>query len=92
MFILPDYPHTTSWLSDEEKAFAAWRLLRDINEADENKEQSVWDGVKLCMRDYRLYLFVLMQHISLLSQSFQYFFPTIVGMYHLRSVQNEKKY
>lgn len=81
MFILPNYPHTTSWLDDEEKAFAAWRLLRDINEADEYKDKSVWDGVKLAVLDYRLYLFVLMQHVSLLSQSFQYFFPTIVGMF-----------
>ena len=79
MFILPNYPHTTSWLNDEEKAFAAWRLLKDINEADGYGDKSVWAGLKLAVRDYRLYIFVLMQHISLLSQSFQYFFPTIVG-------------
>lgn len=79
MFILPNYPHTTTWLSDEEKAFATWRLLKDINEADGYSDKSVWAGLKLAVRDYRLYIFVLMQHISLLSQSFQYFFPTIVG-------------
>ncbi|SPO07182.1 related to putative tartrate transporter [Cephalotrichum gorgonifer] len=79
MFILPNYPHTTRWLNDEEKAFAAWRLLKDINEADGYADKSVWDGLKLAVRDYRLYIFVLMQHVSLLSQSFQYFFPTIVG-------------
>lgn len=79
MFLLPDYPHTTRWMNDEEKAFAAWRLLKDINETDEYADKSIWDGVKLALRDYRLYLFVFMQHISLLSQSFQYFFPTIVG-------------
>ncbi|MBE3049983.1 hypothetical protein IMZ48_47280 [Candidatus Bathyarchaeota archaeon] len=79
MFILPNYPHTTRWLNDEEKAFAAWRLLKDINEADGYADESVWDGLKLAVRDYRLYVFVLLQHISLLSQSFQYFFPTIVG-------------
>lgn len=79
MFILPNYPHTTKWLNDEEKAFAAWRLIQDISEADEYKDKSVWDGVKLAVREYRLWIFVLMQHISLLTQSFQYFFPTIVG-------------
>lgn len=36
-------------------------------------------GLKLALADYRLYLFVLLQHISLLSQTFQYFFPSIVG-------------
>jgi hypothetical protein len=33
----------------------------------------------MAVRDYRLYLFVLLQHVSLISQTFQYFFPTIVG-------------
>lgn len=33
----------------------------------------------MAVRDYRLYLFVLLQHVSLVSQTFQYFFPTIVG-------------
>ena len=28
--------------------------------------------------DKRIYLFILIQHTSLLSQNFQYFFPTIV--------------
>lgn len=78
-FILPDYPHTTRWLSEEERAFASWRLLSDINEADERHSQSIWEGVKEAFKDYRIYLFLPLQHISLLSQTFQYFFPSIVG-------------
>lgn len=78
-FVLPNYPATTSWLSEEEKDFAAWRLLADIDEEDERHSRSVVDGLKLALKDYRLYLFVLFQHISLLSQTFQYFFPAIVG-------------
>ncbi|KAF4120344.1 MFS family permease [Geosmithia morbida] len=78
--VLPDYPHTTRWLSTEEKALAAWRLLRDVNEVDEyDGNLSVWQGTLLALKDYRLYLFVLLQHVSLLSQSFQYFFPSILG-------------
>lgn len=78
-FILPNYPHTTKWLTEEERAFSAWRLAQDINEADAYGEQSLWDGIKMALRDYRLYIFVLFQHVSLVSQTFQYFFPTIVG-------------
>ncbi|KAG9253764.1 major facilitator superfamily transporter [Emericellopsis atlantica] len=78
-FVLPNYPHTTTWLNKEEQAFAAWRLSMDISEADAYQDASVWDGVKLAVKDYRLYIFVLLQHISLLSQSFQYFFPSILG-------------
>ncbi|KAI3577508.1 major facilitator superfamily domain-containing protein [Fusarium oxysporum f. sp. albedinis] len=76
---LPNYPHTTKWLTQEERAFAAWRLAQDISEVDAYGEKTIWDGVKLAVRDYRLYLFVLLQHVSLISQTFQYFFPTIVG-------------
>ncbi|KAJ4387591.1 hypothetical protein N0V93_008186 [Gnomoniopsis smithogilvyi] len=79
VFFLPNYPTTTSWLSEEEKTFAAWRLLADVNEEDERHAQSTIAGLKLALRDYRLYFFVLFQHISLLSQTFQYFFPAIVG-------------
>ena len=78
-FILPNYPHTTTWLDAEEQAFASWRLLADFSEVDTYRDASVWAGVKLALKDYRLYIFVLMQHVSLLSQSFQYFFPSILG-------------
>ncbi|OQO03926.1 hypothetical protein B0A48_10568 [Cryoendolithus antarcticus] len=78
VFILPDYPATTRWLSEEERNFAAWRLLSDINEDDEVKSTSVWVGLKLALVDYRLYLFVLLQHMSILSQTFTYFFPSVV--------------
>ena len=77
-FVLPDYPHTTRWLSEEERAFASWRLLEDINEADVRHSESVWAGTKLAFKDYRLYIFILFQHVSLLTQAFQYFFPSIV--------------
>jgi len=75
-FILPDYPQTTRWLTEEERHFARWRLRRDIDEDD--APLSIWGGLKLALADYRLYLFVLLQHLSLLSQTFQYFFPSIV--------------
>lgn len=77
-FILPDYPATTKWLNEEERNFASWRLMVDINETDDTHSRSIWEGVKLCLTDYRLYLFVLTQHLSILSQTFQYFFPSIV--------------
>lgn len=75
-FTLPDYPHNTRWFTEEERAFAAWRLIEDIKEADDQHKASVWAGVKLALLDYRLYIFVLFQHVSLLSQTFQYFFPS----------------
>lgn len=78
-FFLPDYPSTTRWLNEEERAFASWRLIDDIKESDERHSDSVWQGVRLAVKDYRLYVFLLFQHLSLLSQTFQYFFPSIVA-------------
>lgn len=77
--VLPDYPATTRWLSEEEKAFAAWRLMVDINEEDDAHAKSIRDGLKLALRDYRLYLFVLLQHLGILALTMQYFFPAIVN-------------
>ncbi|KAI0834265.1 putative MFS transporter [Hypoxylon sp. FL0890] len=77
-FILPNYPGTTKWLTPEERAYAQWRLVKDAGEADEANASSIKDGVLLAFRDPRLYLFTLLQHASLLSQTFQYFFPSIL--------------
>ncbi|KAI1084549.1 putative MFS transporter [Whalleya microplaca] len=77
-FILPNYPATTKWLTPEERAYAQWRLVNDTGEADLADAASIKDGVMMALKDPRLYLFTLIQHSSLLTQAFQYFFPTIL--------------
>ncbi|KAI8959551.1 MFS general substrate transporter [Daldinia sp. FL1419] len=77
-FILPNFPATTKWLTPEERAYAQWRLVEDAGEVDVANASSIKEGVMLALRDPRLYLFTLLQHASLLSQTFQYFFPTIL--------------
>ncbi|KAJ2980790.1 hypothetical protein NUW58_g6853 [Xylaria curta] len=78
MLVLPNYPANTKWLTPEEQAYAQWRLVDDTGEADLADSISVKEGVKMAFKDPKLYLFTLLQHVSLLSQAFQYFFPTIV--------------
>jgi len=75
---LPDYPLNTRWLSEEDRHYAQWRLIDDTGEADISAATSVWEGLKLALCDPRLYLFTLLQHSSILSQTFQYFFPSII--------------
>ncbi|KAI1812730.1 allantoate permease [Poronia punctata] len=77
--VLPNYPATTKWLTPDEQAYAQWRLLDDTGEEDVAAASSIKEGVKLAFRDPRLYLFTLLQHASILSQAFQYFFPSIVN-------------
>ncbi|KAJ5998414.1 hypothetical protein N7451_006224 [Penicillium sp. IBT 35674x] len=75
---LPNYPATTSWLDAQEQAYAQWRLIDDAGEADDASTSSIKEALALVFADKRIYLFILLQHVSLLSQNFQYFFPTIV--------------
>lgn len=79
VFVLPDYPSTTRWLTPEEKAFAQWRLRKDASEDDDIGSTSLWHGMKLAFQDYRIWLFMLLQHLSTLAMTFQYFFPSIVA-------------
>ncbi|KAK2624961.1 hypothetical protein QTJ16_005330 [Diplocarpon rosae] len=79
IFVLPDYPSTAKWLSDDERHFAEWRMIDDAKESDDTASTSLLAGLELALKDYRLYIFILFQHLSLLSQTFQYFFPTIVN-------------
>ncbi|KAJ5898756.1 hypothetical protein N7495_003500 [Penicillium taxi] len=75
---LPNYPATTSWLDEQEQGYAQWRLMHDTGEADDATSTGIKDALSLVFSDKRIYLFILLQHASLLSQNFQYFFPTIV--------------
>jgi MFS family permease len=52
IFIIPDLPRTTSWLTDDEKALAAWRQTEDIGEEDwvDSEQQSMFHGAKLAFK------------------------------------------
>jgi MFS family permease len=76
-FVLPNFPHSTTWLSPEERAYAAWRIERDIG-VDEEVNKGLLHGAKLAVMDYRTWVFVLMQHCILLSQTVTFFFPSVV--------------
>lgn len=83
-FVLPNFPHTTTWLSEEERAYAAWRIASDIGEAsehdveEEQTKESLFHAAKLAIMDYRTWIFVLMQHCVLLSQTVTFFFPSVI--------------
>ncbi|BAE58454.1 unnamed protein product [Aspergillus oryzae RIB40] len=69
-FIVPDLPRTTSWLSNDEKVLAAWRLEEDIGEDDwvDSEHQSMFHGAKLAIflatawRYLRLYIIRCRNH------------------------------
>ncbi|KAJ5167502.1 uncharacterized protein N7482_006283 [Penicillium canariense] len=80
IFILPNFPRTTSWLTEEEKALATWRLEEDIGEDDwvDSEHQSFLHGAKLAFTDPKTYLLMLMILCIVSSASVTNFFPTVV--------------
>lgn len=58
--ILPNFPRTTTWLTEDERQLAVWRLDEDIGEDDwlGSKEQTFFHGMKLAFLDYKLYILV----------------------------------
>ncbi|KAL4772410.1 major facilitator superfamily domain-containing protein [Aspergillus nidulans var. acristatus] len=77
IFILPNYPSNTSWLSPEERAVAEWRLISDAGQVDEDNED--WSyGFKMAFKDWRLYVFALIFLCIQVASATSNFFPTVV--------------
>jgi MFS family permease len=59
-FILPNFPRTTTWLTEEERQLAAWRLEEDIGQDDwiDSQHQTFGHGLKLAFTDPKMYILV----------------------------------
>ncbi|KAI1467839.1 MFS general substrate transporter [Daldinia caldariorum] len=79
-WILPNFPRTTSWLSEEEKALAIWRLEEDIGEDDwiDSEHQSLWTGARLAFADLKTWVLLFLLFGIVASGSVTNFFPAVV--------------
>ena len=59
-FVLPNFPRTTSWLTEEERQLAVWRLDEDIGEDDwvGSGPQTFFHGMKLAFQDIKMWILV----------------------------------
>ena len=59
-FALPNFPRTTSWLTEEERQLAIWRLEEDIGEDDwvDSSQQTFFHGMKLASQDIKMWILV----------------------------------
>lgn len=80
LFVLPDYPSTTRWLSADEKIVAQARLSKDAGTADtlDDMETPLLRGVWWAARDYRTWLFATLQMATTACISYSHFFPTLI--------------
>ncbi|KAJ5062194.1 pantothenate transporter liz1 [Bipolaris maydis] len=79
-WILPNFPLTTSWLTDEERQLAVFRLEEDIGEEDwvSSEAQTFFQGLKLALVDIKTWILTIMLLSIVSSASVTNFFPTVV--------------
>jgi len=80
MYVLPDYPNNTRWLSPSELRLAQVRLAEEAGEADQDTAtDSAWVGLKMAIKDPKVPIFMIMTCSQLLGLSFVNFFPTLAA-------------
>ncbi|KAF7716034.1 Allantoate permease [Penicillium ucsense] len=80
LFVLPDYPATTAWLTEEEKVVAQGRLAADAGSdvvLDEEKVP-IMRGFIWAAKDIRVWIFACLQMATTASISYSHFFPTLI--------------
>nr|GAT52675.1 tartrate transporter [Mycena chlorophos] len=71
VWLLPDYPHNTSWITGDERRLAQARLAEDTGEADrDNAADTPLQGLKLAVMDPLVWVFAIMNCAQLLGLSF----------------------
>jgi MFS family permease len=75
-FVLPDFPHNTKWLTEEERNLAHNRMELDTTSNQGNS--STMEGLKQAAKDPVVWLFCFMAHMHLAANGFKNFFPTVV--------------
>lgn len=82
MFIIPDYPDSKTgsamWsMSEDMRRVAAARVIADRPSTSEAKG-GIWEGLKLSVRDPKLYILTLMNITISAAYGFSNFYPSIV--------------
>lgn len=78
LFILPDFPHTTKFLSGEEKAIATRRLESSSGNND-TERGPLLSGVKMAFADYKVWLLALIVITKTSAGAVTSFIPTLVA-------------
>lgn len=72
VFILPDYPQTTRWMSPEEKRIAEGRLIIDAGVSSEDsmgQEITAMQGLLMAVKDPKVWLLGLTYHATIMGLS-----------------------
>lgn len=79
IFILPDFPATSTWLSPLERRLAEKRLEEDVGvgDNDETEKAGHAQGLVMALTDWKVWWLALVLASMVVSLSFNAFFPTL---------------
>lgn len=80
IFVLPDFPETTSWLTTEEKTLAIRRVEEDVgSHGKDNTAVSQLEGFRLAFGDGKVWWLAMTLTSLVFSLSFNAYFPTLMS-------------
>ncbi|KAJ7576928.1 MFS general substrate transporter [Mycena floridula] len=81
IFILPDFPATTKWLSPLERTLALQRMTEDagVGDQEETETQGAMHGLWLALSDWKVWWLAVALTAQVIALSFNSFFPTLTA-------------
>jgi len=80
IFILPDFPATTKWLTPQERRLAEVRMAEDTGESDHDEStETAFTGLWLAIKDWRVWFMSLTLTAQVVGLSFNAYFPTLTA-------------
>ncbi|CAM1503127.1 Fc.00g079030.m01.CDS01 [Cosmosporella sp. VM-42] len=83
--VIPDWPATTKWLTEEEKALGIVRIVEDAGEEEE--DISTFAAFKMAAKDHRVWLCILGQLCVQAVASLTNFLPTLVKNFGFSTIK-----
>ncbi|KAF8076337.1 MFS general substrate transporter [Lyophyllum atratum] len=77
IFVLPDFPSNSRWLSPQERALALRRMEEDAGVGDEEQTEGQGSGLWLALTDIKVWWLALAMTSQVVALSFNAFFPTL---------------
>ncbi|KAF8487565.1 sugar transporter [Gautieria morchelliformis] len=79
IFMLPDFPGNTKWLSPLERKLAEKRMSEDGGGMDDEDPGGAYRGFILAVSDWKVWWFTMILFLQLVALSFNIYFPTLTA-------------
>jgi hypothetical protein len=81
VFVLPDFPTTTKWLTDDERRLALKRMEEDAGAGDhtETEHGGRGHGFYLAITDWKVWWFAILSVAQVTALSFVFYFPALTA-------------